>query len=74
MAEATLASADAKRWLPHMLEQLKQIKGRSDPEAGLARCAEMCVRLASGRYDGLSGRYLTVDDDLDALLRAGKAS
>jgi hypothetical protein len=28
----------------------------------------MCLRLASGRYDGLSGRYLTPEDDFDALL------
>ncbi|HZU76583.1 MAG TPA: SDR family oxidoreductase [Dehalococcoidia bacterium] len=32
------------------------------------RVAELCVRLASGRYDALSGRYLTVEDDLDGLL------
>jgi len=32
------------------------------------RAAELCVRLASGRYDGLSARFLTIDDDLDALL------
>jgi NAD(P)-dependent dehydrogenase (short-subunit alcohol dehydrogenase family) len=32
------------------------------------RAAGLCVRLASGRYDGLSGRFLTIDDDLDALL------
>lgn len=74
MAEATMASEAAQRWLPHMLEQLKQIKAQSDPKAGLARCSEMCVRLASGRYDGLSGRYLTVDDDLDALVSAGVAT
>ncbi len=34
--------------------------------------AEGVVKLASGKYDALSGRYLTVADDLDALLaRAG---
>lgn len=32
------------------------------------RAGSLCVRLACGRYDGLSGRYLTVDDDLDRLL------
>ncbi|HLZ71911.1 MAG TPA: SDR family oxidoreductase [Dehalococcoidia bacterium] len=31
------------------------------------RAADLCVRLASGRYDALSGRFLTIDDDLDAL-------
>ena len=72
MAEATLASPDAQRWLPHMLVSLREIKAaQSDPKAGLARCAEMCLKLASGRYDGLSGRYLTPDDDFDALLRSG---
>ena len=72
MAEDTLASPDAQRWLPHMLETLKQIKAREDPEAGFERCTTMCVKLASGRYDGLSGRYLTPDDDFDALLRQEK--
>jgi NAD(P)-dependent dehydrogenase (short-subunit alcohol dehydrogenase family) len=69
MAEYTMASADAKRWLPHMIETLAEIKAQSDPQQGLARCAEMCVQLASGRFDALSGRYLTPDDDFDALTR-----
>ena len=30
--------------------------------------AEFVLALASGRYDALTGRYLTIDDDLDALL------
>jgi NAD(P)-dependent dehydrogenase (short-subunit alcohol dehydrogenase family) len=72
MAEDTLASPDAQRWLPHMLEALKQIKAQEDPQAGLARCATMCVKLASGRYDSLSGRYLTPEDDFDALARQEK--
>ena len=29
----------------------------------------MCLALASGRYDALSGRYLTPEDDFDALVR-----
>jgi NAD(P)-dependent dehydrogenase (short-subunit alcohol dehydrogenase family) len=32
------------------------------------RAAVLCVRLASGRYDALSGCFLTIDDDLDELL------
>jgi len=69
MAEATLNDPQAQRWMPGMLEVLKKIKDTEDPAKGLARCASMCVRLASGRYDGLTGRYLTPDDDFDALLR-----
>jgi NAD(P)-dependent dehydrogenase (short-subunit alcohol dehydrogenase family) len=33
------------------------------------QAARLCVRLASGRYDALSGRFLTVADDLDAVLQ-----
>src|SRR5207248_5014241 len=32
------------------------------------RVADLCVRLATGAYDALSGRFLTVADDLDALV------
>jgi 3-oxoacyl-[acyl-carrier protein] reductase len=42
--------------------------------ARLERCAAACVRLASGRYDGLSGRHVTPDDDFDALLAAASSA
>jgi hypothetical protein len=32
------------------------------------RAAHLCVRLASGAYDALTGRFLRVDDDLDVLI------
>ena len=35
---------------------------------GPERAGTLCARLASGRYDALSGRFLGIDDDLDALL------
>ena len=38
----------------------------TDPD--LARCAQRCVDLASGRYDALSGGYFELPDDLDAAL------
>ena len=41
------------------------------PEAwyvGPDRAGSLCVRLASGRYDRLSGRFFGIDDDLDELL------
>ncbi len=31
------------------------------------RAGALCVSLSSGRYDSLSGRFLTIDDDLDGL-------
>ena len=36
---------------------------------GPERAGSLCARLASGRYDALSGRFLGIDDDLDELLK-----
>jgi len=67
MAETTIGAEDAKRWVPQMVEYLKQLKQNGDPAPGLARCAEMCVQLASGRYAALAGRFLIPQDDFDRL-------
>ncbi len=67
MAETTMAADDAKRWVPHLVESLKRLKQNSDPEPGLARCAEMCVQLASGKYAALAGRFLIPQDDFAKL-------
>jgi NAD(P)-dependent dehydrogenase (short-subunit alcohol dehydrogenase family) len=69
MAESTIADPSAQRWVPGMIEFLKQIRDQNDPGPGLTRCARMCLDLASGRYDALSGRYLTPEDNFDELLR-----
>jgi NAD(P)-dependent dehydrogenase (short-subunit alcohol dehydrogenase family) len=69
LAEGTIASPDAQRWLPGMVERLKQLKSsQTDSSEVIERCAARCVGLASGRYDRLSGRYLEPADDLDAML------
>jgi len=67
MTEHTITSPDAQRWIPHMVDYLKNLKATTDPAPGLARCAEMCVQLASGRYAALSGRFLLPGDDFDRL-------
>jgi 3-oxoacyl-[acyl-carrier protein] reductase len=68
MTEHTITSPEAKRWVPQMVEYLRKLKETTDPAPGLARCAEMCVQLASGRYAALSGRFLLPRDDFDKLL------
>jgi NAD(P)-dependent dehydrogenase (short-subunit alcohol dehydrogenase family) len=71
LAEGTIASPEAQRWLPGMVQRLTEMqRSQSDSRAAFARCAEMCAALASGRYDALSGRYLEPADDFDALLSA----
>jgi len=68
MTEHTITSPDAQRWVPQMVEYLKSVIKAKDPAPGLARCAEMCVQLASGRYAALSGRFLLPSDDFDKML------
>ena len=68
LANQTMTSPDAQRWLPGMVQRLKERKVAPDGDRDFARCAQRCVDLASGRYDGLSGSYMELDDDLDAWL------
>jgi NAD(P)-dependent dehydrogenase (short-subunit alcohol dehydrogenase family) len=69
LAEQTMNSPDAQQWLPGMVGRLRARKDAPDGDRDLARCAQRCVDLASGRYDALSGKYMELDDDLDAWLR-----
>jgi NAD(P)-dependent dehydrogenase (short-subunit alcohol dehydrogenase family) len=68
LANQTMTSPDAQRWLPGMVQRLKERQALADGDRDLARCAQRCVDLASGRYDALSGSYMELEDDLDAWL------
>jgi NAD(P)-dependent dehydrogenase (short-subunit alcohol dehydrogenase family) len=69
LADQTMNSPDAQRWLPGMVGRLRARKDAPEGDRDLARCAQRCVDLASGRYDALSGHYMELDDDLEAWLR-----
>lgn len=74
LAESTIADPEAQRWLPGAVAFLKALgDSKPDPKPGLARCADLVARLASGRYDALSGRYIDAEDDLDEILREAEA-
>jgi NAD(P)-dependent dehydrogenase (short-subunit alcohol dehydrogenase family) len=63
MSEHSLTSEEGRRWIPWF--------GRIFTEkvdVPMSRPVQLIVDLASGRADALSGRFLTVFDDLDALL------
>ena len=66
LARGTVANPSAQKWMPNMVERFTGMLSEVDPEPGLAKCAELCAKLASGRYDALSGQYLDVRDDIDA--------
>lgn len=69
LAEETMNSPDAQKYLPNMVERLKQVKAEGAANDDYARCAQRCVDLASGRYDALSGSYSELPDDLEKMLR-----
>jgi NAD(P)-dependent dehydrogenase (short-subunit alcohol dehydrogenase family) len=69
MADETMSSPDAQRWVPQMVERLHEMKGKQSPNDGMEWCTDRCVALASGRYDALSGRYIDRSDDPEELLR-----
>jgi NAD(P)-dependent dehydrogenase (short-subunit alcohol dehydrogenase family) len=63
------AHADAlKQWAPWFRKVF--VEGRDDPPEPAAR---LVVALASGRADALSGRFITVRDDLDDLIARADA-
>jgi NAD(P)-dependent dehydrogenase (short-subunit alcohol dehydrogenase family) len=69
ISDITMADPDAQKFAPGFVNRLTERKGADeDGTEGLEACARLCVRLGSGAYDGLSGRYLTPTDDLDAML------
>jgi len=73
LAEDTMNSPDAQKYLPAMVERLREMKAKGGGSTeDYQRCAQRCVELASGRYDGLSGSYSELTDDLDKMLAAKK--
>lgn len=72
MAQATIGSPDAQRWVPEGVAMLRN-RAPEDSAKDLARCCDVVVALGAGRYDSLGGRYLDLWWDLDAKAREGAA-
>jgi 3-oxoacyl-[acyl-carrier protein] reductase len=73
MADETMTSADAQRWVPQMVERLHELKGKLGPQDGMRWCTDRCMDLATGRYDALSGRYIDRTDDPEQMLKQPSA-
>ena|ERR1039458_6436059 len=60
LADQTMESPEAQRWVPEMVARLRAMQGQpaSNAELVFAKCAQRCVELASGRHDALSGTYM----------------
>ena len=64
MAHHLAYSEQGKRWTPWAAPLFG-----TEEEVPLERGAELVVTLASGRADGLTGRFISVRDDLETLIR-----
>ena len=72
IARETMNDPRAQKWLPGMVERLKAQSDNPGSDGDLGRCAQRVLDLASGRYDGLSGRYMELADDLDGMLAGAR--
>jgi NAD(P)-dependent dehydrogenase (short-subunit alcohol dehydrogenase family) len=64
MSEYSLQSPEGQRWLPWYRRVFEE-----HIDVPAERPARLVLELASGKADALSGRFLTVFDDLELLLR-----
>jgi len=63
MANYSLESAEGKKWLPWFSQIIEQ-----HIDVPAERPAQLVLALASGKFDALTGRMVSVFDDLDLLL------
>jgi NAD(P)-dependent dehydrogenase (short-subunit alcohol dehydrogenase family) len=74
LARDTAADPEARKYFKPLIERIEAVPHAYGEDPDLARCAQRCVDLASGRYDALSGGYFELPDDLDALLAEKRAA
>lgn len=67
MNDYVLESDEVKRRAPLVQQWFQQFYQAGD-DTPIERAVDLMLFLASGKADALSGRYIDVDDDLDALL------
>ena len=73
LARDTAADPEARKYFQPLIERIENVEHAYGTDPDLARCAQRCLDLASGRYDALSGGYFELPDDLDAMLNAKAA-
>jgi NAD(P)-dependent dehydrogenase (short-subunit alcohol dehydrogenase family) len=60
-----ILTSDSLKWMPWLADLFED--GR---DASPAISARLLLQLASGKYDALSGLFITIEDDLDELLKS----
>jgi NAD(P)-dependent dehydrogenase (short-subunit alcohol dehydrogenase family) len=60
---------DARKYAPQFIALLAELKRNPSIGTPATKTAKLCVFLASGRADALSGRYFRVEDDWEEMAR-----
>jgi 3-oxoacyl-[acyl-carrier protein] reductase len=63
------AREDTRQWAPEFHRQLLDLEQHPERGTPMEAVTRLCLFLASGQGDGLSGRYISVDDDVEELAR-----
>ncbi|HTX15043.1 MAG TPA: SDR family oxidoreductase [Candidatus Baltobacteraceae bacterium] len=66
LAEKTIDSPDAQRWVPEMVAKLKSMRGQPGGDIQLENCARRCVELVAGKHNELSGTYIGRNETAEA--------
>ena len=65
LADKTIESPDAQRWVPEMVAKLRAMRGQPGGEVQLESCARRCVEIAAGRHDEWNGTYIGRENTAD---------
>jgi NAD(P)-dependent dehydrogenase (short-subunit alcohol dehydrogenase family) len=68
-ADQALTRPDSQKYLPEFVARLREIRRNPSLGTPMSLVTDLCLFLASGQADGLSGRYLRVDDDWAEMAR-----
>jgi NAD(P)-dependent dehydrogenase (short-subunit alcohol dehydrogenase family) len=65
LADKTIESPDAQRWVPEMVAKLRMMRGQPGGEVQLENCAWRCVELAAGKHNEWNGAYIGRNNTAD---------
>lgn len=65
LADKTIDSADAQRWVPEMVAKLRSMRGQPGGQVVLENCAQRCVEIAAGRHNEWNGTYIGRNNTAD---------